>query len=273
MRWRSTLSAAVPAVIAFLFLLGFVNVLGLILRERKVSAGNSLSEDYLRAVHETVRADSSVASHSLVSINAGQPVTVVTWMGQDKIQYFKGATTPQGRDTWVTVVPNLRFFCQNYVKLHGADPEQLALRMKQRLGMPPDAANDSFVELTIDPKYISKIFRPCGDPSLETHTCQPASEESAHLPRPEKMGENLKALDTNNASDVEKYWILSNYYWSFASSHQYPWTSLGYTFDWAPKEDGSGDFVRWGESEFVIPGGTPIHFVSAANTVAYCTPQ
>ena len=81
-----------------------------------------------------------------------------------------------------------------------------------------------------------------------------------------------KALD-GNSKKVEQYWLLSNYYWSFAPPYQYPWTSLGYSFDWAPREDGSEDFVRWGESEFVIPPGVPIQFVSATDTVAYCTPQ
>jgi hypothetical protein len=273
MKWRVTLGGAVPAVIAFFSLFGFVRVVGIIVCEHKVSAGYSLAEDYLRAVRDTAHPDSSLVSRSLVSIDPSKPIMVVSWMRQDKVQYFKGTTTASGRDTWVTIVPNLKLFCQDYVRSHGADPEHLALRLKQRLGMPPDSGNDTFVELTLGPKDMLKIFRPCGDPSINSNTCNLAIDDSNPPPTPDKTEESLKTVDTKNPRDVEKYWFLSKYYWSFASPNPYPWTSLGYTFDWARREDGSGDFVRWGESEFVIPGGTPIHFVSSKSNAEYCAPQ
>lgn len=273
-RWRQRgRTGALPILIAIFFLLGLVRIVGLILREHRVSAGDSLTQDYLRAVSETVQPDSSLRSHSLVSIDPSQPVTVVSWMGHDKIKYFTGKTTPIGRDTWVTVVPNLRHFCQEFVTRNNADSEQLAVRLEQRLGLPPESGNDTFVELTLDSKDVSKIFRPCGDPSINTNSCTLAIDDPNPPPKPDKIEESLKAVDTKNPRDVENYWFLSKYYWSFASPSPYPWTSLGYTFDWARKEDGSGNFVRWGESEFVIPGGTPIHSMTPKNNAEYCAPQ
>lgn len=263
MQERNTSSEATPVLIAAFFLLVSIVALLTIAWEHRVPA-----EDYRRAVRETVRPDPSHVSHSLVSVNLDQPVTVVTWIRRNQVPDYKGKTAPKYKNTWVTVVPRLKSFCQDYVKSHGADPRHLTLRLQQRLGLPPESNYDSFVELTVDPKDISKFFRPCGDPSPSTNTCEPASP-----PKPEEIEDNLKALDPGNSKEVEKYWLLSNYYWSFASAYQYPWTSLGYTFDWAPKEDGREDFVRWGESEFVIPAGAPIQFVSATDTVAYCTPQ
>ena len=51
---------------------------------------------------------------------------------------------------------------------------------------------------------------------------------------------------------------------------QYPWTTLGYTFDWARKE--SGDFERIGESEFIVGPGAHINYLSSQTTAQYCTP-
>jgi hypothetical protein len=171
-------------------------------------------------------------------------------------------------DTWVTVVPNLKTFCQDYVKSHGADPNQLSLRLKQRLGLPPGAQYDKFIELTVDPKDVSSFFRPCADPFPASSTCQPATAL-----KPEELKAYLNATGTKGKQELGiRLWFLNNYYASFSSSRQYPWTSLGYTFDWAPKGEG-GEFVRFGESEFVVAKDAPIKFESVTDTVPYCTSQ
>jgi len=68
-----------------------------------------------------------------------------------------------------------------------------------------------------------------------------------------------------------RYRLLNTYYETHATKDQFPWTYLGYTFDWAEKQD-SDDFVRFGESEFIVPAGTNISFVSASDTATYCKP-
>jgi len=225
-------------------------------------------EEYLRAVRETAQPNSLQVSYSLLPIGTDQPVRVATWTRRDQISNYQGKTAPANKDVWVTVVPHLKSFCQDYVRTHGDDPKQLSLRLTQRLGLPPDSNYDSFVELTVDPKDLASFFRPCSDPAPATKTCPPV------LPlEPNQLEDDLKASDPQRKQEVRiRYWFLNNYYASFASSRQYPWTGLGYTFDWAPKGEG-GDFVRFGESEFVIPAGTPIKFESATDTVGYCTPK
>lgn len=263
---KKTCGGAIPVLISAFFLVVPVALLFGITRERP----RSVAEDYLRAVHEAMQPKSSYISHSLEPVNLDQPVKVVTWMQSKYVSDYKGETIAP-KDTWVTVVPRLKSFCQDYVKSHGADPEQLTLRLKQRLGLPPESHNDTFVELTVDePRSILKFFRPCADPAPDSNTCQPPTPTV-----PQGIWKyDFKALASGDSHEIEKYWLLTNYYWSFASPDcQYPWTSLGYTFDWGTKNDGSEDFVRWGESEFVIPAGAPIRFVSATETVAYCTSQ
>jgi hypothetical protein len=58
---------------------------------------------------------------------------------------------------------------------------------------------------------------------------------------------------------------------SYAAKDQFPWTYLGYKFDWAQKED-SGDLITFGESEFIVPAGTGISFLSATDTATYGKP-
>jgi hypothetical protein len=225
-------------------------------------------EDYARAVREAMQPTSSGISHSLVSVSLDQPVKVVTWTRQKSISDYQGKTAPAYKDTWVTVSPYLKTFCQDYVKSHGADPKQLSLRLEQRLGLPPGSNYDTFVELTVDPKDISNFFRPCSASSPSTSDCQPA------LPlKPEELQADLRATDSKKKQEMgSRHWFLNAYYNSFASTKQYPWTSLGYTFDWAPSEAGD-HLVRFGESEFVIPAGAAIKFNAATDTVSYCTSQ
>jgi hypothetical protein len=148
------------------------------------------------------------------------------------------------------------------------------------------------VELTIEPGDLystkstgpsPKLLRPCADPSLDTDSCKLARD----LPAPDPEHPDIAARPPRGWNEVDaasklssglranQSWFLGKYYWSFASvpDHQYPWTSLGYTFDWAPKEDGGDDFVRRGEDEYVIQGKTKLKFVSSLSTLEYCTPH
>jgi hypothetical protein len=269
MQKKNSLSQAAPILIAGFFLVMPIVVLLKIAWAKSAPTADELTQEYIRAVHLAMQPGPEYVSHSLISIDPDKPVRVVAFIRRNQIPDYEGKkVAPANKQTWVTVVPRLKTFCQDYVKSRGADPERLKLRLKQRLGLPPQPAYDSFVVLMVDPKDISNLFRPCGDPSTTTTTCAPASP-----PKPEEMKDKLKALNSGNSNEVQDYWFLSNYYWSYAPPYQYPWTTLGYTFDWAPREDGSEDFVRWGESEFVIPAGAPIQFVSASDAVAYCTPQ
>ena len=47
----------------------------------------------------------------------------------------------------------------------------------------------------------------------------------------------------------------------------YPWTRLGYTFNWYSGGD------RYGASEYVVRGGSIIEVVSSSDIAAYCKPQ
>ena len=227
----------------------------------------SLAAEYRNAVLQSEQPGIAPVSQSLVAVDTGpkaSPVTVVTWTkGGDA--YKDKSNSPDYKYTWVTVVPNLKKFCQEFIRLHGEDPAQLSHRLEQRLGLPPDSGYDTFIEFTIDPRD-PKFFRPCADPSPGQKTCMPEKARTAA-----ELQNDLKSTDPKTKQELEhRYWFLNNYYGSFASKNQYPWTSLGYTFDWARKD--SGDFERIGESEFIVAPDTPIKTSAPQNTAQYCKP-
>lgn len=93
--------------------------------------------------------------------------------------------------------------------------------------------------LWVNPK---DLFRPCPDPEITDTTC------------------SLQFSET--ASDEHKIWII-RYMLSSYSSQGYPWTRLGYTYDW-----GSLDTER-GASEFVIRKGATVEIQEVIPNVEY----
>jgi hypothetical protein len=208
---------------------------------------------YQRAVNLAVWPNPATVSTSLVQLKSSD--TLVTWTNAAYVGSFKG---PQlTRLTWVTAQPHLQQFCQQFEKVNGPDQDLLNLRLKQRLGLPPGAAYDTFVEFNVAPQDFSKIFRPCGTWDPTTPTCNAVTGADVWNP---PAGLKPEALD----------WLVKNHYSSYATGQPYPWTALGYTFDWALQDPTSDDFVRDGESEFVVPANTSITFVSSASTADYC---
>ena len=213
---------------------------------------------YLSAVRESVLPVPLDISQSLVGIDVSKPVRVVTWASAGKVQSLKtesgGWKTIAPSDLWVTVVPSLKNFCRTFASTHASTPQQLVERLEMRLGLPPVSGKTKFVEITVtNPSSTAHLFRPCASPSVTTTTCAlgaPPQSAGAYQP-----------------------WFLGQYYSSYgtASPNQYPWTSLGYTFDWALRDDRrASEFVRFGESEFVVPKDAPIQIEAVIDTEQYC---
>jgi hypothetical protein len=250
-------SQILPVVIATIFL---VCPAGLLVSLARSPGGQDAEEDYRQAVEEASWPNPKHVSTSLYSFKYDHPVTVVTWTQSQYVTSYRQADPARiPKDLWVTIVPFMRAFCQEYVRANGANEDKLALRLRQRLGLPPDSVNDTFVELTVDPREKARLFRPCSDPSVDANTCQAPSLPPAS-----------DVWGTATSSQMQE-WMFRNYYSSYATGDPYPWTALGYTFDWSRNADSDGDFVRFGESEFVIPANDPVHFVSAASTTTYCS--
>ena len=167
-------------------------------------------------------------------------VLVVTWTDAPPQETASDSVTT-GEEIWVTAVPDLQSFCEE-LDLEG---DALDLRLNQRLGLPPDSGYDQFVELWVDP---ADLFRPCPDPQITDQQCE------LDFPRPERFVA---------VSDTHKEWF-NELKTTMYDDDGFPWTRLGYTYDWGHPDDPVGP------SEFVIRSDAIVAVEAVTPTEAYC---
>ena len=164
-----------------------------------------------------------------LSWNGRGQVLVVTWTSYAGYDHLTGREVNLSREAWVSADSDVKSFCDSIPG--GANR---SLRMEEAMGLPPANGKTRFVQMFA---YPSDIFRPCPDPEITDSECG--------LEFPENAGAEHRAW-FNNLSAIS---YLEN---------GYPWTRLGYTYDWG----GTGSHV--GLSEFVVRKGATvaIHNVS-----------
>lgn len=125
-------------------------------------------------------------------------------------------------DVWVTIVPEIR---REFSLIDFESDSALKLRATQMLGLPHSIDYTHFAELWVKP---DDLFRPSPDNEITDSVAQ------IHFP--------------HDVDDDYKYWFNLTYKESFYPEEgpRYPWTRLGYTYDWNPDSD------EIGLSEFVI---------------------
>jgi hypothetical protein len=205
----------------------------------------TLDQRYAAAIEDTMIAKESEISSSLTPILAnnsglvwmgeGENATVlmVTWTQYvDSYPVGENITNNWG-DTWVTAAPQIQTFFQSH------PTDDLALRAAQLLGLPANTSNTYFVELWVKPDML---FRPTPDNEINDTTAQ------LNFP--------------SNATGDYKDWFNSNIIYSYYPM-RYPWTRLGYTYDWGD----SASHV--GLSEFIIKANSTITVKSVTPTDQY----
>jgi hypothetical protein len=164
-------------------------------------------------------------------------VKVVTWTRYD----YKLGASSVGVNVWVTLVPEVREICRGF---KGAEAD-IDLRLKQLLGLPLTAGYTQFVEMEV---RREDIFRPCPNPDPQLSTCTDIFPQGV-------SPDHATFIATQSLS-------------SFKLPGGYPWTRLGYTFDWSPEAKS-----RYGASEFVVRKGSKVNVTSITKSAAYCAPQ
>jgi hypothetical protein len=134
-------------------------------------------------------------------------------------------------DIWATAGDEVRNKCK------GAS--NLSLRIWQILGMPPDQGG-TWRMVTLTGVQPANIFRPCTDPRTDTTQCNGTSFVE---PLPPNAPPNFFEWFAKQAISS---WQISRPRHKGVS---YPWTRLGYSFDWDPQATSP-----YGASEYVIPG-------------------
>ena len=169
---------------------------------------------------------------------------VVTLTGYN---YAKGSNT-LSRDVWVTAVPEVRDKCQG---VRG----DLAMWLRELLGLHPDSNVTHFVLIEVKK---GDIFRPAADPD-------PARKWPCSDPQTKNCGESFP----EGASDPHIKWIANQMLGAYVISKTlkedgYPWTRLGYTYNWRRGAD------RYGASEYVIRQGSVVDVKEIIPYQDYC---
>jgi len=172
--------------------------------------------------------------------------TVVTLTARD---YAPG---PQGLGgyVWVTAVPEVQQKCKGFKE------KDLALRLRQLLGLQPEAQFQHFVVMKV---AASDIFRPATNPLTTTPWPCGAKKENY-------CGEQFPYW----ATPAHMQWLAGQMLTSYVvapehnGTYSYPWTRLGYTYDWKQGAD------RYGASEYVVRPGSVVNVLSVTPYAAYC---
>ncbi len=176
--------------------------------------------------------------YDLVTIPPAESVVrVVSWTSrQTADKYYPLGQGQVGVDVWVTHAPEVKQRCAAF----SADPDALRLRLQQLLGLPAQVEDRVFVELEV---ARADLFRPCPDPDPAKAQC----------------GADFPA----DAGEAHKSWMAEQFLSRYRQPGGYPWTHLGYTYDWA------GGSIA-GASEFVLRKGARITVTGKSETPAYC---
>lgn len=170
-------------------------------------------------------------------------VLLVTWTGWDGYLGQEGLDMTMGIDVWTTPFPEMRDFAANRQDLLSS-ATALNLRLAQVLGLPPDTSKDYVVEMWVD---IQDIFRPSADPEVTDTTAE------LQTPRSDAF---------TSVSLAHQQWISDLQAVSYGPDG-YPWTRLGYTYDWANPNNPVGF------SEFVVRQGAQVRIHSVQTTLEY----
>jgi hypothetical protein len=205
-----------------------------------------LDQKYVKAIEDAMVAQPNEISYNLTPITENNSnlvwqgegdnasVLVVTWTKYaDSYPVNESVSTSWG-DTWITVAPQIQVFFKNHV----SQDANVTLRADQLLGLPPNSSDTYFVELWVHPQ---SLFRPSPDNEI--------NDTSATLSFPATATADYKTWFNNN--------IIYSYY-----PMKFPWTRLGYTYDW-----GSQNHV--GLSEFVLKQNSTVTVNSVTPTLDY----
>ena len=203
---------------------------------------------YNEAIVDAMVAEKSEICSTLVAItpenkhlswNNGY-VLVVTWTKFNSSYPVGDTITLKWGESWVTTVPQMK----DWFKSHSVAKENVPLRVKQLLGLPASSQNTYFIEMWVKPE---DMFRPAYDNEIDDNTSD-------------------NSFRPNTGTDYITWFnnfIISAYFPPTATAVKYPWTRLGYTYDWGDPNN------EVGLSEFVVKKGSKVIVKAVTATEEY----
>jgi hypothetical protein len=204
----------------------------------------NIQHAYDCAVEDASKTESSEISNSLHPITSREDLVVAHWARlppKDGNDAFRaGNHFRPNWDIWVTLVPDFQNFCTS-LPSDIKDTEKLTLRLEQLLGLPPNNGKIRIVHMRVHP---SDLFRPCPDPEVTDTHCE------------------LKYPD--DVTPDHRVWLDKVRSNTYSPPKAYPFTALGYTYDWGNLE------TKVGLSEYLIKQDSEVIVESVATTEEYC---
>jgi hypothetical protein len=173
------------------------------------------------------------------TINNEDYVLMLTWKSKN-FYGDSGAYNTGPYQIWVTAAPELKN------RLRREQPQDTNLRLKQLLGLPPTATYNYFIEFWVKP---ADMFRPCPDKEINDKKCNLCFNGTDSL--------NKAYIQWINDTRISRYYACGLY-------NQYPWTQLGYTYDW-----NENNKSHIGLCEFVIDTNKTIYVHKVYKTAEY----
>jgi hypothetical protein len=150
---------------------------------------------------------------------------------------------------WVTGVPEVQEKCRQF-------SGDVLLQLRQMLGLPPSAGLPRVLVLRA---HIRDLFRPSPDPDPTTvYPCQRPHD----APIPDNCG---NAFPPSTSPDHYQ-WMADSFVFLHQLPQGWPWTHLGYTYNWTPGAD------RYGASEYILRGDAVALIVENTTPLEYCKP-
>ena len=149
----------------------------------------------------------------------------------------------------MTVAPQIQQVCRGYLE-EGMSEQELVLRLRQLLGLEPGTEEVFFLEVWARP---GDLWRPCADNETGDTVCG--------LSMPANVSDDYRAWF--NYTRAVQYVDCGEKY--DTEQLGYPWTQLGYTYDWNPDNES-----HRGLSEFVIKPNADVYVAAEPATAEYC---
>lgn len=216
-----------------------------------VHAQSNFDPIYRKAIQTAMYPETNTKDTSLIAItkdnknliwktiNGEDYVLVVSWKSKN---YYgdSGAYNTGPYQIWVTTAPELQ------KRMRKEKSPNVDMRLKQLLGLPPNATNSLFIEFWVRP---ADLFRPCPDKEITDKKCNTCFNGQDSLDK--------AYIQWINDSRISRYYTCGLY-------NQYPWTELGYTYDWSPSNKS-----HIGLCEFVIDVNKTIYVNKVYTTAEY----
>jgi hypothetical protein len=220
-------------------------------------------------------------------------VLMVTWTSSDVFSSFSGSQPLSVRSPlWVTAYPELRDFCSNlpiekYTWTDLQDPAQTSpsnslrtLRIMEYLGLPPVLPASRLHVVTVWAKP-GDVVRPCVKADPTASSCEMSFVWNTSFGFRTNIKESAKDL-TGSEENYDKFkhvqWFRNEImytniydYLSEDGNKIYPWTRLGYTFDYGSDQVYRDEMPFIGATEFVIKAGAEIYVEKVESIIEHCT--